>query len=98
MNNKQFSKKPNLYSADFESLYTKIPLKETIPIICDFVPRENIEGITAYVFHIILKLVLEDNFFRLKENFFRLVIFVDCKSSFIILRKLKETLFSSYVF
>ena len=60
-----------LCSADFESLYTNIPLIEALDIICDFAKELldfehcNIEG-----FREILKLILFNNVFKFKKNYF----------------------------
>jgi hypothetical protein len=60
-----------LVSADIESLYTNIQLEHAIIVICDFakdkLPKSNL-NITA--FKEILKLVLENNYFSYKNNYY----------------------------
>ena len=68
-NNYHSSNKTNyIYSADFESLYTNIPLDEAISIISDFISKHNYREFTSFGFHKILQLVLKNNYFYYKNK------------------------------
>ncbi len=65
---KKFDKDSFIYSADFVSLYTNIPLQEAISIISDFISKQNHNEFSSYGFHMLLKLVLENNYFYYKKD------------------------------
>ena len=68
--NKSFDSKAKLHTADFESLYTNIPLDEAISIISDLFKRTfDFTDVSAYAFHSILKLTLKSNYFYFKSDF-----------------------------
>lgn len=58
----------SLFSADFESLYTNIPLDEAIEIISDFISNVPNTEFSGYGFNKLLELVLKNNFFYFKFN------------------------------
>ena len=55
-----------LFSADFESLYTNIPLDEAIEIISDSISKMPNTEFSGYGFKKLLELVLKNNFFYFK--------------------------------
>lgn len=59
-----------LFSADFESLYTNIPLDEAIEIISDFISKIPNTEFSGYGFKKLLELILKNNFFyyKFKKN------------------------------
>ncbi len=57
-----------LYSADFESLYTNIPLDKAIIIIMDMVSIYKFNDISNVAIFEILNLVLLNNYFSFKHN------------------------------
>ena len=57
-----------LYSADFESLYTNIPINEALTIISDMFSNTNSTDIDGYGFHCLLKLVLFNNYFYYRSS------------------------------
>lgn len=63
-----FSKNSKLFTADFEALYSNIPLEEAIIILSDIMAKVKSSYFTAYGFHCIIKLVLENNFFFFKNK------------------------------
>ena len=56
----------SLFSADFESLYTNIPLNEAIEIISDFISNKPNTEFSGCGFKKLLELVLKNNFFYFK--------------------------------
>ena len=66
LENHKCDSKTQLFSADFESLYTNIPLSDAIQIISDFISNESNTEFTGYGFNKILELVLNNNFFYFK--------------------------------
>ena len=63
----------NLYSFDFESLYTKIEPIDAANKICDYLSSENLlksDHIDITGFRIILILIFENNIFKYKDLFF----------------------------
>ena len=60
--NLKFNHNMFIHSADFESLYTNIPLNEAIIIISDFYMNNSIDGLSSFCFNTFLKLVLENNY------------------------------------
>ena len=66
--NKCFKKDLSIYSADFESLYTNIPLEKSIDIIMEMVSNNITTDISSYAIYKFLQLVLLNNYFYLKHN------------------------------
>ena len=64
----KFNSKNKIYSADFESLYTNIPLENSIEIIMQIVSKVSLPDIDYYAFHYLLKLVLMNNYFYFSHN------------------------------
>ena len=75
LENHKCDSKTQLFSADFESLYTNIPLSDAIKIISDFISNESNTEFTGSGFNKILELVLNNNFFYFK--------YLSCKKMFI---------------
>lgn len=65
----------SLFSADFESLYTNIPLDEAIDIISDFICKIPNTEFSGFGFRKLLELVLKNNFFYFKYNKFKKTFF-----------------------
>ncbi len=66
---KVYDRKLKLYSADFESLYTNIPLEKSILIIMEMTAKYLVNtDIKPYAFQKLLKLVLLNNYFIFKKN------------------------------
>jgi hypothetical protein len=63
----KFDENCKLSSSDFSSLYTNIPILNGIKNCMFFISRENYEHFTSYGFFMLLKLVLLNNYFCLKE-------------------------------
>ena len=63
-----FSKNLSIYSADFELLYTKIPLEKSIGIIMDMVSSHNSVDISNFAIFKFLQLVLLNNYFCFNHN------------------------------
>ena len=57
-----------LYSADFESLYTNIPLEKSIDIIMQLVSKMKLIDISSFAIYKFLKLVLLNNYFYFKRD------------------------------
>ena len=65
---KYYDSKLKLFSADFESLYTNIPLEKSIDILMEIVSKFDFLEINSYAFYNFLKLVLLNNYFYFKHN------------------------------
>ena len=63
-----FNKNYKIYSADFESLYTNIPIEKAINIIMELVSNNNFQDINSFAFYSFLKLILFNNYFFFKHN------------------------------
>ena len=66
--NKKFSNNIKLFSADFESLYTNIPLDDCIEIITTIISKYEFYHISTVGFNILLKLLLKNSFFYFKQK------------------------------
>ena len=67
-----FPSDAQLYSCDFEGLYTNIDLKHALIVISEFVLSNfNSRLISAKGFHVILQLVFENNIFSFGDNSYR---------------------------
>ena len=64
----KFDSSYRIYSADFESLYSNIPLDKSINIIMEMISNVFHEDIDNNAFYEILKLVLLNNYFYFKHN------------------------------
>lgn len=64
----RYEENVKLYSADFESLYTNIPLQKAIIIIMQLISLYNFSEISNYAIYQILKLVLLNNYFSFRHN------------------------------
>jgi len=65
--NKKFPSDSKLFTADFESLYSNIPLEKAIIILSDTMKKVN-SYFTYFGFHSLIKLVLENNFFFFRNG------------------------------
>ena len=65
---KIYDKKLKIFSADFESLYTNIPLDKSIDIIMLMVSSNNLVEISNVAIYKFLQLVLLNNYFCFKHN------------------------------
>lgn len=65
---KKFEKNSQLYSADFESLYTNIPIDDSIHIISTIIAKYTYFEINAVAFNSFLKLLLKNSYFYLNHN------------------------------
>ena len=63
-----FTEKSKLFTADFESLYSNIPLEKAIEVISEMMSKNSFDHFTAFGFHSLLKLVLKNNFFLFKTG------------------------------
>lgn len=75
-------KEPFIYSADFESLYTSMIPDHTCTIVCDFLKDKLDENyISIQGFHLVLKLIFENNYFTFLDNYFKQIrgIAMGCK-------------------
>ena len=68
--NLSFNENSILHSADFESLYTNIPVNKALIIISELYMNNPIEEVTTYAFNSFLKLVLENNYFSFNDRIF----------------------------
>jgi hypothetical protein len=68
LNNLTIDSNNYIFSADFESLYTNIPLDEAIEIITSFISKNSYFHFDTYGFNTLLKLVLKNNYFFFKTN------------------------------
>ena len=68
--NKKFSPEDELSTSDVVSLYTNIPLDPCITIISDLISKKTYEHFSSYGFHILLTLVLKNNFFYYKSRLY----------------------------
>jgi len=68
--NRYFNENYILHSADFESLYTNIPVNKALIIISELYMNNPIEEVTTYAFNSFLKLVLENNYFSFNDRIF----------------------------
>jgi hypothetical protein len=61
----------NLYSCDFESLYSNIDHNDCLFVLCDFM-KDKLDTVHLKIsgFHKILEFVLENNFFHFQQNKF----------------------------
>ena len=64
-----------LFTMDVSSLYTNIPIKEAIPMICDMIQR-HIEAIITYGLTVkeiehLLEVCLENSYFRFDDTFYQ---------------------------
>ena len=66
--NKRFDSNLKLYSADFESLYTNIPLDKALDVIMQMVSVYKFNEISSYAIFEMLKLVLHNNYFSFEHN------------------------------
>lgn len=73
--NKKFEKNSQLYSADFESLYTNIPIDDCIHIISIIVSNYSFYEVNTVAFNVLLKLLLKNSYFFYKN--------VDCKKFYL---------------
>ena len=64
----KFYSKNKIYTADFESLYTNIPLENSIEIIMQIVYKVTLPDTDSYAFHNLLKLVSMNNYFYFSHN------------------------------
>ena len=60
-------------SFDVESLFTNIPLKETIDLRVDilFYDRTNIDGITKYYFHYLLTICMSESLVLFDREYYK---------------------------
>ncbi len=65
---KPYKKGLKLFSADFESLYTNIPLDKAIDIIMQMIPPNISTEISNHAIYKFLQLVLLNNYFYYKNN------------------------------
>jgi hypothetical protein len=65
---KSYGKNLKLYSADFESLYTNIPIDECIEIITIIMSKYSYFHISPVGFNILLKLLLKNSYFFFKNK------------------------------
>ena len=69
-----FPTSSNLFSCDFESLYTNIDLAHALIIITEFISRNlNTNDLTSIGFYEILKLIFENNVFSFNNKFYKQV-------------------------
>ena len=68
--NIQFKNNVFIHSAYFENLYTNIPTQKALIIISEFYMNSSIDGISSHCFNVILKLVLENNYFTFDSSFY----------------------------
>lgn len=61
-------KNTDIYSADFESLYTNIPIDKALEITIETISKYNYEEFDSFGFYSLLKLVLKNNYFYFKCN------------------------------
>ena len=66
--NKRFDSNLKQYSADFESLYTNIPLDKALDVIMQMVSVYKFNEISSYAIFEMLKLVLHNNYFSFEHN------------------------------
>ena len=66
--NISYDNKEKLYSADFESLYSNIPLDKSINIIMEIVSPFFKNDISSHAIFKFLQLVLKNNYFSFKHN------------------------------
>jgi len=70
--NKFFPKHTELYTCDFESLYTNIDLQKALNIITEFISKNfKSNDISTLGFYEILKLIFENNVFLFNKKFYR---------------------------
>ena len=70
--NQTFPSNSKLFTADFDSLYSNIPIDKSIEIISDMMSKINFDHFTAFGHDSLLELTLKNNFLlsKLKKFLF----------------------------